>query len=401
MKIIFLLSLFLILNLNATNLTQILSALHETSSAKFIVEKSKADIAKNELDGTYNPPSFDFSLSHADAIASEEEDGLEYALGISQELHHPFASSSRESAIKEYKKSIQQETKHELHILELNIASSYHKACISKEMQEKSKLLYLDQSQRFGQLERAYNLGEVSKKDLLFSKLDLAKLQQNMSAYNRVYLDELASLQSLAGSIVINDLSCGDLLEPQREIQLSAIEEHGELKSLEYKKNASKANLKMHNSSISSLGYEVAYEKELGTRRYTVGVNIPLGSLSSQKEALQVEQSTLNSAYAYEKVAVQHNIQNYSKMALEKLKVLYDEFTLVEKTILPLSKELMELSKLALLEGEGDVMEYLDSTRSYSLNLLEMLEIKKNYYTELFELYKIADIDYGEKVCKN
>ncbi|MEA2091618.1 MAG: TolC family protein, partial [Campylobacterota bacterium] len=66
--------------------------------------------------------------------------------------------------------------------------------------------------------------------------------------------------------------------------------------------------------------------------------------------------------------------------------------------ILPLSLELKELSESALYEGEGTIMEYLDASRSYSENLLEMLEIKKNYYYELFELYKKADLDLGEKL---
>jgi len=62
-----------------------------------------------------------------------------------------------------------------------------------------------------------------------------------------------------------------------------------------------------------------------------------------------------------------------------------------------MSLELKGLSKSALAEGEGTIMEYLDATRSYSENLLEMLQIKKDYYYELFELYKKADLDLGKE----
>jgi hypothetical protein len=37
-------------------------------------------------------------------------------------------------------------------------------------------------------------------------------------------------------------------------------------------------------------------------------------------------------------------------------------------------------------------MEYLDATRSYSESMLEMLKVKRDYYYELFELYKKADL---------
>jgi len=57
---------------------------------------------------------------------------------------------------------------------------------------------------------------------------------------------------------------------------------------------------------------------------------------------------------------------------------------------------LLELSASALREGEGSAMEYLDASRSYSEKVLEVLEIKKNYYNELFELYKVADLESGE-----
>ena len=397
MKILLILSIFITLNVNATNLSQILNSLDSSKKSKSIVEKSKSDIAQNELSGAYAPPSFEASLSHADAMPTGEKDGLEYALGISQEISNPFDRDTKNLSIQEYNKAIKQETKHELHILELNIISGYYNTCISKEMQEKSALLFKEQSDRFSQIQRAYELGEISRKDLLFNKLDLRKLQQNVSQYKRVYVSELSQLQGLSDSLVITEIDCNDLVKPKREVQIRAIEEHGELKVIEYKKNASKALYNLHSSAISSLEYGLGYEKELDMRRYTVGISIPLGDLSSQKEMLKAEQYSLSSSYSFEKDAMQSEIQSYSKTAQSKLATLYDEFTLLENEILPLNEDLVRLSKSALLEGEGDIMEYLDASRSYSLNVIEMLEIKKTYYQELFELYKKADMEYGEE----
>ena len=258
-----------------------------------------------------------------------------------------------------------------------------------------------EQSQRYTQFKKAYELGEISRKDLLFNKLDLVKLQQNIALYEREYLADLTSLQVLVDSIDIDTIECNDLVQPSKEIILKPIEEHGELKVMEYKKNAAHALYKLHDSTISSIGYEFLYEKELDTKRYTFGISIPLDSLGAQKEKLKAEQFALSAAYTHKKDYMKSEIEHYSKLSILKLGVLHDEFKLLENEILPLNQELISLSKSALLEGEGDIMEYLDSTRSYALNIIEMLEVKKLYYNELFELYKIADIEYGEKICKN
>ena len=401
MKNILLISILLTLHVSAQNLEQILESLATTNKYKSIIQKSNSDIAVGELYGTNESASLGASVSHADSIAAGEEDGIEYSIGISQDIVNPFSASSLNKGVREGTNAIKQETKHTLHIIELDVVLAYHNACVSKEMQEKSLSLYKEQSQRYAQFEKAYELGEVSKKDLLFNKLDLTKLHQNVSAYEREYLAELTALQVLVDNININNISCKDLFEPTKQIVLKPIEENGEIQALEYKKNSANALYRVHDSAISSIGYELVYEKELDTKRYTFGISIPLDGLSAQKEKLKADQFALASSYTYEKDSLQSQIENYSKLSVKKLGVLHDEFRLLEREILPLNEELISLSKSALLEGEGDVMEYLDSTRSYALNAIEMLEIKKLYYDELFELYKIADIEYGEKICKN
>ncbi len=397
MKKLLFLSMFLVLHLYAENLTQILNAIQSSKKTKAILEKSKSDILQNEQFSKDKAPLLSASLAHADALASDAQDGLEYGISFSQELSHPFSSSQKDTVVGEYTKAIQQETRHELHILTLNVASAYHTACVSLQMQEKSSFLYTEQQKRFEQIQSAYVLGEISKKDLLFNKLDLRKLRQNVSAYKRMYIKDMALVQSYVDNINIRTLSCEDIVEPKREIKLNPIEEHGELKVLEYKKNSSKALYDVYESSLSSLSYEIAFEEELDTRRYTVGLSIPLDSMSSLKEKEKAQHLALSTSYIHEKDSLRLEIEHYSSSAIAKLEVLYDEYILIKDEVLPLNKELVSLSKTALLEGEGDMMEYLDSTRSYSLNLLEMLEIKKFYYTELFDLYKIADLEFGEK----
>ncbi|MFA6136864.1 MAG: TolC family protein [Sulfurimonas sp.] len=393
MKYVIFLILFISINVNAQNLAQILESVKVSNKAKAILEKTKSQIAQNELYATNEAPALGTTLSHAKDNA---EKGSEYSVGLSQKLSHPFSVSQKERGVEQLSKAIEQETKHELHLLTLDVASKYHNSCVSKEMRDKATSLYEEQSKRVAQIQKAYELGEISKKDLLFNKLDLAKLHQSVNNYKRTYLSELAGLQERVDNLAINDIECSDLFIPIRHVELKPLLEHDELKSIEYKMNSSKAFYGVHGSVVSSLGYELLYEKELNTQRYTVGLSIPLDALSSQKEKLKAEQLFMSSSYAFEKASLESEIQNSSNAFVSKLEALFDELSLLKDEIVPLNEELASLSKKAFDEGEGNIMEYIDATRSYSLNLLGMLEVKKTYYNELFELYKKADLDFGE-----
>jgi len=394
MKLKLFLVFFIALNAYAQNLSEILEAVQKSKKTLSITQKTYSDIAQNELFNTQEAPELGLNLSHAD---ESTQDGLEYAVGISQNLTHPFATSSKTDATEAMKKAIKQNTKHELHVLSLEVTSRYHSACISKEMSQGADILFKEQSSRFNQLQRAYDLGEISKKSLLFNKLDLAKLQQKVASHKRGYLAEMSFLQEAVDNMKIEELSCDDLVQINRTIKLNAIEEHGEIKEITYEQNSAKSFYEVYDSTFKSLGYELMYEKELDKTRYTFGLSIPLGATTSQTQMQQAEYLHKNSALVAQKEALTSEIINASKSLQLKVETLYDEYRLLNEEILPMSLELKGLSKSALAEGEGTIMEYLDATRSYSENLLEMLQIKKDYYYELFELYKKADLDLGKE----
>lgn len=394
MKFVLLCTLVFSISVNAYNLQEILESLKTSNKTKSIEAKRDAQVAQNSLIATYKSPVLGVSLSRAkDPI----QQGMEYSIGVSQEIDNPFSVNAKDIANSKLSQAAKQEAKHELHLIELDIASKYYASCSAKDLQKESELLFIEQSKRVNQLKNAYNLGEISKREFLFNKLDLAKLNKSANVYKRLYLDEFNSLQQSVGSLEIDKLSCRDLLQPKREIVLRDINEHGELKRLEYKKDASKSLYEVYDSPFQAVGYELMYEKELETKRYTLGLSIPIGGITSQKEMLKKQELSMSSSYEFEKNALTNEIKNGSKKLVVKLGVLFDELQLLRGEILPLNAELLKLAKSAQKEGEGTIMEYLDASRSYSENMLDMLEIKKTYYYELFELYKIADMEYGEK----
>ena len=395
MKLNIFLVLSMTLSLQAYDLKEIIHSLDTSKKAKEIEQKSYANIASNALGTAYEAPEFGMSATEV-KLNDKSDNGLEYSLGISQSIAQPFASKSKKRATAAMTNSIKQEAKHEFHVFVLHTVSLYHDVCIAKELKEQANVLYEDQEKMFQQVQRSYDLGEVSKKSLLLNKLELMKLEQKISIYKRAYEIDLHSLQSGVDSLEIKEVSCDDMFEIKRDIELIPLEEHGEVKRIEFEKDASASYLNVYDAMLQGVAYEVSYERELDAKRYGFGLSIPLSSFTDSNEIAKKEYLHKNAALNFEKDTLMQGVKSTSASLQVKLQTLYDEYTLVENEILPLNTELLRLSKSAYLEGEGSAMEFLYASRSYSEYMIEILQIKKDYYNQLFELYKTADLELGE-----
>lgn len=389
-KILFL--FFLPLGLYAQNLSEILEAFRHSERARSIDETLLGEKARNSAESAYSAPMIGIGLSHA---RSDIQEGAEHSFSLSQNILYPFSDASKARAQNDLDAAAQNEAAYALSSLEIDIGAQYHLACTAFEINEKAQMIYDEQAKRFDKLNRAYEVGEISKKELLMHKLDVVKFRQKTGLYKTKYLEELSFLQESAG-VQINTLSCDDLVTPAAFVGLKPLEEHTAIKALEYKKNSANALYSLEDSLFTSLNYELSYEKEIDLSRYRFAVSLPLGFMTSRKESLKAAQLHRYSAYAARKEYVEQNLKNSSDSALLKIKTLYEQLELMQGEILPLNKELFELSKLSLDEGEGDVMEYLDAVRSYRLSLIELSEIKRAYYRELFTLYKNNDMKFGD-----
>ncbi|MDD5157352.1 TolC family protein [Sulfurimonas sp.] len=391
------LKIFLILSMAvsvyAQNLQEILDSLAKSKKINSIKAKRDSEIANNELLFSYDAPSLGATVAHA---KDTQRSGSEYTVIFSQNISHPFSSGSKKNATDFATKSFKQAAVHDMHIASLEVASKYHSACVAKEMQESAAMLLSMQNERFAKVKKAYELGEVSKKDMLFNKLDLVKLSKKTNGYKREYLQELSSLQQSAENIEINSLSCSDLLNLTEDVKLGNIDEHDEIKDLEFQQKSSLASYDVYSAPLSSIGYFASFADELDTKRYAVGISIPLSSLTAQKEQARTKYLNHSSSIGLQKESLKKEIELSSKSLQIRIKTLYNEHYNLKNEVIPLSEELVKLSKIALDEGEGMILEYIDASRSYSENMLEMLEIKKSYYKELFELYKVADKEFGE-----
>jgi outer membrane protein, heavy metal efflux system len=218
--------LFLLLqNSMAKNLSEILESLSTSKKKRVLTEKMNSNIAQNKLLFSYEAPYIGMSLSHA---KENFESGIEYSLNFSQNINHPFSFKNKKHVNTYFMKASRQRLKHEFHILGLQITSLYHTACISKEVFVSSNSLVSDQEKQLSKLKKLYEVGEISKKTLLFNQLDLAKLRQKIMLNRTEYKRDLSSLQGQLDSIMINDITKLEVLECH-DLRLN--EKYGGLKS--------------------------------------------------------------------------------------------------------------------------------------------------------------------------
>lgn len=382
------------INAAAFTLQEILELQKNDNKTKSTLAYKDAMQAQNEQSSSYDAPWITGGVAYS---KEEQKQGGEFTLSFSQSLTNPFDLQKKESLQKSLKGSLELEQELRLSQRELDIAQKYYSACISKLTLLESQALEKKQQQKIKELESAYALGEISKKELLFTRLDYAKLSRETHNYKRVYIEEMALLEQSLSGIALDRVACSDLESPKPYKTPETKRHHRALKTLEYKKEAALKSHQLHDAFIPKMQYQLLYEHELSMERITLGVSIPLTQLTQTQELLKTEQLKKNAALSYELEALRSEMKKSLQNKERLLATLYDEYLSLKDEILPLSHELLELSEYAYKEGEGSLMEYLDSWRSYQEHSLELLKTQKSYYEELFALYKISDVNYGER----
>jgi hypothetical protein len=198
MKYLFL-SLLVFVELSAYKLQEILTLQKQDNKTKSINALRDAKSAEYGMRSSYEAPRLGVWAAEAQEPMQR---GLEFSLNITQTLAHPLAQSERENLTQRLQSVARQERDHALHLKELSIAANYYAACSANALEEEAMRLLEEQTKSVKRLEGAYELGEISKKELLFSKLELAKLHQNVRRYRSGALEDFSQLQkSVAGPV--------------------------------------------------------------------------------------------------------------------------------------------------------------------------------------------------------
>ena len=321
MKFILLaLSLF-VLHAPAYTLKEILELQKKDTKTASALAYKDASEAQNLLQNSYDAPWINAGVAYS---KEGENRGGEFTLSLSQTLTNPFDFHKKESLQQSLEGALKSEFALRLNQRELDIAQKYYAVCLSKKRVVHAKALQEKQHKKIAALENSYALGEISKKELLFSRLDLSKLAQQRYSYERSYYELLALLEESLPDLEIERLSCQDLIPPKAYTKGSKKRHHKGLETLEYKKVAALKSYELYDSLIPQMQYQLLYEKELSMERITLGVAIPLTPLTQQQELLKLEQLKKNVALSHELEAMRASIQKSADTKEQLLQTLYE-----------------------------------------------------------------------------
>jgi len=395
MKQTIFISLILLSQLSALSLSEVRSSIKTSAKFQAIESKNSAAIALNKAQMSNEAASLLLDLGYAKEELGQK--GLEYQVSLSQNLKNPFLQREKTKYNFYTKDYYTTKELYQQSLLEYEAIEKYHLACIEKERFEYFQTLLENENEIVQKLQDAFTLGEISKKTLMFHQLEFLKLAKSKKEYYGLYEQSLLSLQEYIESETIASLECNDLYEISSMQQKGQMQDHRKYRLLFTQKKLSELDLSFSQSILPSFTYSFGYEKELDKDRYGLSVSIPLQFWGTQQK--EYEQSYLKRFNTNEKEleSFVKTYQTEESQYLQALQNRYQNYVLYSKELLPLAKELHELSTIALYEGEGSNLEALDALRSYKENILEFIEIKKIYYRDLFTYYKKMDLQPEEK----
>jgi len=393
MKIYILLAIPFMAFASTVNLNEILQKLkYEHPMAKSIQAYEYAYSAENRVKSASKP--LQLSTQATSAKPNLGKSQYEYSVKVQQKILNP---SVKRSIIKStaYQNDAEiLKLKHDFLILENNIRLLYHINCLDKRIIKQYKTSYLAFKNLYTKKEKAYKYGEISKKELIQLQIELDRLQ---SEYKHYESEEKTSRDNLQSNILLpyfegKMLSCKDTYAVTDELLLNNTQESLQERSLNKKIKSVESDFSRYNALFDSFTLSASYDDEIGTKRYIVGLSVPLNfttSLNRENRAVALHKK---SAFEYEKEGLR--LKRASKIKLLKKQLLQNsqDIRLVTSMLKRYEDELMPLIKRGYHLGENSAIEYLLSQREMWKYKKDLIQHYKNYYKTLFQLYSVLEI---------
>ncbi len=352
-----------------------------------IEESYLSDKIKGVADSRTSPLSFDSTLSHG---GSKLLSGFEYEVGFSKELKLGDVQKLEEQSSQLISESSKIEQKKTLISLRNKIKSIYHQYCLDREYLDYFNSNYSEFNELYEKKRRAYELGEISKRELLQIELEKKGLNTTLSEFSKRVQDELYTILEFANFSREDSLSCGDtiaingLVEESEEFTLTQ-------NSYEKRIESQKVKLKRYSREFDTIEVSTSYLKEVDRDLYSIGLSVPL-NVSSKK-------------YEYERASLMHQTSAIeaqreaylikSRLEIKKLKLklqrAYQNITQLEQNLQQYRDTLLPLEKKSYSYGESSAVEYLLARQHIMRYEEKLLESKRGYYQTLFTLYNIME----------
>ncbi len=389
-------TLLLILTLCASsyasslNINQLLQNVQENHPS-FKASKEAIEAQHLQHEAAFSTAPLSFLGSLANATPADGDDTIEYSLGIEKEFRLGKQAYYTSQMGHYEHKAMEIAAKRRLLLLQNRLKQAYHTSCIEKEsLTGYTKLL--EQFERiYAKKLKAFNYGEVSKKELLQLRLEKERLSEKIHALtanetkNRLYILALAQLDSNT------EFFCHDLLPIQ---PFSSSQEPYSLSNTMYNNlNLSTDNaLKQYKGNVNSMSVALHYDDEIDTQRIGVDISIPLMFTSKKYEKMRLSSLHEKQKLHYEKESLYLDKHAKSLALKTELATLYRQYKSINSRMQTYQHELIPLIEKSYRLNESSLIEYLLSYANFNTITEERNQIKKNYYNTLFELYSVLEI---------
>lgn len=320
-----------------------------------------------------------------------DQSGYEYSIGLEQNFMNPTVKNSILKSASYQGEAEILKLKYDFMILENEVRLLYHTNCLDQYNLEQYKRSLNAFLEIYSKKERAYSYGEISKKDLLSLEIELDRLKGEYNRYESEVEISRSLLQSkaLLSLLVQDQLECKDMEQITKDPLFNNETVSLQEESIEKKILSLQSDFNRYNAAFDSFSLSASYQNELDTKKFVVGLTIPLNFTSSLNEQSRSMITHKKSALTHEKEAL--ILQKNSKAdALKKRVSQQFEEVKREKNMLDRYElELMPLVEKAYTFGESSAIEYLLFHRELSKIKEELILYRKNYYTTLFELYSV------------
>ncbi len=361
---------------------------HHAIAKNFELEHERQEALKS-LQRAGAPYALFGSVAQAKPYVGPDE--TEYAVGISKRFVLPQEQSRIERSSDLEAKIALMGAQQTLIAYMYDLLSLYHQSCLQRE-----KVTLLEQlKQQMEELnrknERAYALGEVSKKDHFMWQLQQRKTTLEFERQERERLALFRKLQGyFAEHLKIAELSCTDLY-PLELPQKYGVQQGQAL--LEYRIEALEAERSRALSEVALVReaeWSLSYEKESDVERYRAGVNLPLeftsDATSQQAQLHRIE--TLQHEQKLQTLEVQmHKARQAAYIALDEA---YRRHETLEGPMSQEAIELFELTQSAYGSGEASAVEVIATQQQVIDILMQIHASKEAFYEALFTYYRLS-----------
>ncbi len=275
------------------------------------------------------------------------------------------------------------------------VKNLYHVGCLNRQSKQILQTTLDDFNRLYQKKEKAYEFGEISKKELLQLKIQQKLLDQEIKSYSMKYQiskESLLKLISIPNKESL-EFECRDLYPIVKKIEIK--DEAFVLSKLAYKKRLKSLDQKMqrYQKKFEKIGMSINYDSEIDSKKASVGFNLPLTFTSSKNEKNRVyilkEKKMLEFQYngwLLEQNAKKSGLEVELRSDFEKIEVLKESIKIYKDTLMPLIEKSFKM-------GESSVIEYLIQRQRFLEISLDLIKTKKSYYSKLFELYTLIEME--------